>query len=118
MQMAAHHEVRENAVVVRFGGEVGLAVPDEFMSHLNEGLNAASAFDGRSLIIDLQAVSFPGSGDEVLRCHDEWAADGIAVGLVSKSYSVIRFMQAARLDEILAVYPTIDDPLAVYWTDK
>jgi|ERR1700712_4820248 anti-anti-sigma factor len=108
----------ENAVVVRFGGEVDLAVADELMSHLNEGLNAASAYGGRSVIIDLQAVSFPGSGNEVLRCHDEWAANGIAAGLVSKSYSVVRFIQAARLDEILAVYPTIDDALAVFWTDK
>ena len=52
------------------------------------------------------------------RVHDELAANGIAVGLVSKSYSVIRFIQAARLDEILAGYPTIDDALAVFWTDK
>jgi hypothetical protein len=55
---------------------------------------------------------------EVLRCHDEGAANGIAVGLVSKSYSVIRVIQAARLDEILPIYPTSDDALAVFWTDK
>ena len=91
-------------------------VADELMSHLNED-NAASAYGG---IADHRFAGsvLPGSGNEVLRCHDEWAANGIAAGLVSMSYSVVRFIQAARLDEILAVYPTIDDALAVFWTDK
>ena len=117
MHLAARHEVGERCCSP-LRGRSGLGVADEFMSHLNEGLNAASAYGGRSVIVDLRAVSFPGSGNEVLRCHDEWAANGIAVGLVSMSYSVVRFVQAARLDETLAVYPTIDDALAVFWTDK
>jgi hypothetical protein len=95
-----------------------LAVADEFMSCLKRGLNTASAGDGWSPIIELQAVSFLASVNDVLRCHDEGAANGIAVGPVSKNYSVIRVIQATQLDEILAVYPTIDHALAVFWTDK
>ncbi len=114
MQLMAHQDARESAVVVRFEGEVDMAVADEFMSRVNEGLNAASARAGRSLIIELEAVSFLARVNEVLRCHDEGAANGI----VSPNYSVIRVIQATRLDEILALYPTIDDALAVFWTDK
>lgn len=118
MQLMAHHEVRENAVVVRFDGEIDLAVADEFRSHLKEGLKAASTHPGRSLIIDLHAVSFFASVNDVLQCHNEGTAHGIAVGLITTSYIVIRAIQATQLDEILTVYPTIDDALAVFWADK
>jgi anti-sigma B factor antagonist len=113
MQLIADREMRKDAVVVRFEGEVDMAVADEFVSHLNAGLDAASV--DRPLIIDLDAVSFFGSSalNDVQRCHDEGARNGIAVRLVTNSHIVIRVIQATGLDEILAVYPTIDDALGV-----
>ena len=53
-----------------------------------------------------------------MRCHDEGASKGIAVALATPSPIVLRVIQAARLDEILAVYPTIDDALAVSGASK
>jgi anti-sigma B factor antagonist len=111
MQLIADHQLREGAVIVRFEGEVDMAVADEFVSHLNAALDEASA--DRPLIIDLEAVSFFGSCalNDVLRCHDEGARNGIAVRLATNSHIVIRVIQATGLDEILSVYPTIDDAL-------
>jgi anti-anti-sigma factor len=111
MQLIADHEVRDDAVVVRFEGEVDMAVADDFASHLKAGLDEASS--GRPLIIDLDAVSFFGSSalNDVMSCRDEGASDGIAVRLVTTSHIVVRVIQATGLNEILAVYPTIDDAL-------
>lgn len=113
MQMMAHHEVRDDAVVVRFEGEVDMAVADEFASHLKTGLDQASV--DRPLIIDLEAVSFFGSSaiNDVLECHSAGASNGIAVRLATNSHIVVGVIQATGLDEILAVYPTIDDALGV-----
>jgi anti-anti-sigma factor len=115
MQLTAHHELRDEAVVVRFEGEVDMAVADEFASHLKAGLDTASIHPVRPLIIDLQAVTFFGSSalNDVLACHDEGASNGIAVALVTTSRTVVRVIHATRLDEILAVYPTIDDALGI-----
>lgn len=112
-QLMAHHEVCENAAVVHFEGEVDMAVADEFWSHLKAALDAASTNRARLLIIDLQAVDFFGSSglNDVARCHDEGASNGVAVVLVSTSYIVARVIQATGLGEILALYPTIDDAL-------
>ena len=43
MQLIADHEVRDDAVVVRFEGEVDMAVADDFASHLKAGLDEASS---------------------------------------------------------------------------
>lgn len=109
----AHQEVREVAVVVRFEGEVDMAVAEEFRSHLDAGLTEASA--DRPLIIDLQAISFFGSAalNALVRCHDQAEGNGIALGLVASSPIVVGVIHATRLDEILAVYPTIDEALGV-----
>jgi anti-anti-sigma factor len=89
MQLTAYHELHDDAVVVRCEGEVDLAVADEFRSHLDAGLDAASA--NRPLIIDLQAVAFFASAGlgAVLKCHDERASSGIAVSMVTTSPIVI-----------------------------
>jgi anti-anti-sigma factor len=115
MQFNAQREFREDAVVVHIEGEVDMAVADEFASHLKAGLDAASTHPGRMLIIDLQAVTFFGSSglNAVVRCHDDGTGNGIAVALVTTSRTVVRVIQATRLDEILRVYPTVDDALAV-----
>jgi hypothetical protein len=39
MQLIADHEVRDDAVVVRFEGEFDMAVADDFASHLKAGLD-------------------------------------------------------------------------------
>ncbi len=113
MQLMARRQRREDAVVVRFKGEVDLAVADEFRSHLEAGLDVASTHPGQSLIIDLQGVTFFSSAgiQAVVSCHDQGANDGIAVGLVSTSVSVVHVIKATRLDEILALYPTIEDAI-------
>jgi anti-anti-sigma factor len=115
-QLTAHHELRDDAVVVLFKGEVDLAVADEFRSHLKAGLDAASTHPGRSLIIDLQAVAFFASAglNAVLTCHNEGASNGIAVGLVTTNPTVVRVIKATRLDDILALYQTIDDALGSF----
>jgi hypothetical protein len=80
MQLMADHEVRDDAVVVRFEGEVDMAVADEFASHLKTGLDEASG--DQPLIIDLDAVSFFGSSalNDVASCHDEGPAKGLPYG--------------------------------------
>lgn len=118
MQLIVDHELRADAVVVRFEGEIDMAVADEFASHLMAGLNESSA--DRPLIIDLEAVSFFGSSalNDVIRCHNEGVSDGIAVRLATESPIVVRVIRAAGLDEILAIYPSIDDALGRPATSK
>ena len=114
MQMMSHQEMRADAVVVRFEGEVDLAVADAFRSHLSAAMvDAVSAKPVRPLIIDLQAVAFFGSSalNDVVRCHDEAASNGVAVGLVSANPIVGRVIHATALVEILALYQTVDDEL-------
>jgi anti-anti-sigma factor len=113
MQLMARCQRREDAVVVRFKGEVDLAVEDEFRSHLTAGLDVASTHPARLLILDLNDVTFLAStGLHVLMtCHDQAASDGIAVGVVSASTPVLRVIGATRLEEIIAIYPTVDDAL-------
>jgi anti-sigma B factor antagonist len=113
MQLMAHHEASEDAVVVRFEGEVDLSVGDAFWSHLTAAIDAASANPVRPLIIDLQAVGFFGSPGlrDLVRCHDEGASNGIAVGLVCAGSIVAHVAHATAVDEILPLYPTVDDAL-------
>jgi anti-sigma B factor antagonist len=115
MQFMAHHEASENAVVVRFEGEVDLSVADAFWSHLaTAAMNAASTTPVRPLIIDLKAVDFLGSRGlrDLVRCYDEGASSGVAVGLVSAAGSIVaHVIHATAVDEILPLYPTVDDAL-------
>lgn len=111
VQLTAHLVVSPDAVVARFEGEIDMAVADEFWAHLQTALVAASTDRARPLIIDLQAVDFFGSAalNDVMRCHDEGASNGVAVGLVATSPVVVRVVQATGLDEFITIYPTIDD---------
>jgi anti-sigma B factor antagonist len=113
MQLIARRQRRGDAVVVSFKGEVDLAVASEFKSHLKAGLDEASSQPGRLLIIDLQDVTFFASSGmhALVSCRDQGTNDGIPVGLVSSSAAVVRVIKATRLDEILTLYPTIDDAL-------
>jgi anti-sigma B factor antagonist len=113
MQLMARCQRCGDAAVVRFEGEVDLAVAAEFDWHLKAGLDVASTQPGRLLIIDLDGVTFFACTGlrAVLTCHEQGANDGIAVGLVSKSSAVVEVIKATRLDEILTVYSTIDDAL-------
>jgi anti-anti-sigma regulatory factor len=41
--------------------------------------------------------------NDLVRCHDEGASDGVPIALVSTNSMVSRVVQATRLDEILAL---------------
>jgi anti-anti-sigma factor len=113
MQLMARCQRFGDAAVVRFEGEVDLAVADEFDSQLKAGLDVASTLPGRVLIIDLGDVTFFACAGlrAVLTCQQQGAKDGIAVGLVSKSPAVVEVIKATRVDELLTIYPTIDAAL-------
>jgi anti-anti-sigma factor len=65
------------------------------------------------LAIDLQDVTFFASAGlhAVVACLDQATRDGVAVGLVSTNTAVVSVIKATRLDEILAIYPTVDEAL-------
>lgn len=113
MRLMVRNEVREDAVVVRVEGEVDTAVADELGSHLRAGLDTALAHPGRSLIIDLQTAAFFASAgfNAVLRCHDEWTGNGVGVCVVTANPIIVRVLEVTRLDEVLTIYPTIDEAL-------
>lgn len=112
-QLTASRQLFDGAVVIRFEGEVDMAVADEFRSHLKAGLDAASPTPGGSLIIDLEAIAFFASTglNALVACHDEGASNGIPVRLVTHDSPVVQIIKATHLDEILPIYPTVDDAL-------
>jgi anti-sigma B factor antagonist len=117
-QLTAEREVREDAVVVRFEGELDLAVRAAFASQLQHGLNAATGRPIRPLIIDLRGVTFFGSCAiaDMLQCHDAGANHGITITLVATDH-VRRMINLTGLDEIVGVHPTLDDALGEVSTE-
>jgi anti-anti-sigma factor len=111
MQLTVVHEKRGDAAVVRFGGEVDLAVDKQFRSHLATGLELASGCPQRLLIVELSAVGFCGSSglQALLQCQAEGASRNVAICVAGASRIVERILRATGLDNVLDLRPTIDD---------
>ncbi len=113
MSFSVQQEVNRDAFVVRVAGEIDRADAEEFSSHLKGGLTEASWQPGRALIVDLQGVDLFGSAAlrALMQCHEQGAADGIPVRLVSTNRIVVRSLTITKLDKVLALYPTVSAAL-------
>ena len=117
-QLTAEHEVRKDAVVVRFEGELDMAVRAAFAAQLHHGLQLATGRPVRPLIIDLLGVTFFGSCAiaDMLQCHDAGANHGVTLTLVATDH-VLRIITLTGMDEIMGVHPTLDDALGSLSTE-
>ena len=106
-------DVRDVAVVVSANGEVDSSTVDTFASSLREALEAASSHPARKLVIELDGVTYFGSGglNAVLACVEHGTSDGVAVRLVAGNLEVTRPIEVTKLDNILRPYKTIDDAI-------
>jgi anti-anti-sigma factor len=107
--LQADFELRDNAAVVRFTGEVDLSNSDKFGAWLDDGLTAAAQL----LVIDLNAITFFCSHgmSELMRCDAAAASKGVTVKLSNSNHPVDVLLRTTAVDEILQVYPSIEDAL-------
>lgn len=105
IQLTIQHELRDDAVVVHFQGDIDMTVGNEFSSHLKMALDTALAHSRRVLIIDVEAVTFLASAgvNAVLACHHQGISNGIAVGLAAANPVVMRIIEVSGLSDVLAL---------------
>jgi anti-anti-sigma factor len=111
--LAVDRDDRADAIVVRATGDIDSSNADELIAHLTSALELVSTGLARPIIVDLQAVTFFGSAglNAVLDCHKQALAAGTAVRVVADNAAVVRLIEVANLDSVLAIYPTLSDAL-------
>ena len=112
--LVVEEEAHEDAVVVRVKGDVDSSTVDELTARLTAALQLAATHPSRTVVIDLQPVTFFGSAalNAMLECHEEGRDAGTAVRLVADHDQVLRPIQVTELDRIFNIYPTLSDALA------
>jgi anti-sigma B factor antagonist len=101
----AHHG---ETAVVAVGGEIDLSTAPAF-----EAAVATALKEGPSvLIIDLSEVTFMASvGLRILVATQEELRESVQVAVVANNPATSRPIQMTGLDEIISLYPTLEDAL-------
>lgn len=113
MQLVAIYEIHRDAVIVSFHGDIDSESADRFVAGVRSGLSAAEIHAGLMLILDLRSVSFLGSSalQHLATCHAEAADAGVAIRVVSDSSTVLRLLGATQAEDIVELYPSVDNAL-------
>jgi anti-sigma B factor antagonist len=99
---------RDGVAVVSVGGEIDLSTAPAFESAITQALDE----DPPALVIELSEVSFMASvGLRILAATQEKAGSATALAVVTDNAAASRPIQLTSLDNIIALYPTLDEAL-------
>jgi len=106
-------DVRDAAVVVSAGGEVDSESVASLVFHLDTALKRTLDHPARLLVIDLSRVTHFGSAglNAVLECHEHGQSAGAAVRIAAPNPEVRRPIEVTKLDDVLALYPSVSAAL-------
>jgi anti-sigma B factor antagonist len=94
--------------VVAVGGEIDLSTAPAFEAAVATALNEEPAV----LVIDLSEVTFMASvGLRILVATQEGLRKSVQVAVVANNPATSRPIKMTGLDEIISLYPTLDDAL-------
>ena len=100
---------REGVAVVSIGGEIDLSTAPAFEAAIAGALDD----DPPVLVIELSEVRFMASvGLRILAATQEKVSKSARVAIVADNPATSRPMQLTGLDQIISLYPTLDDALA------
>ncbi len=104
-------DVRDVAVVVSASGHIDSVTVETLHSSLEGALHVATSHPARTLVIELERVTYFGSAglNAVLSCYEHGASDGVAVRVVAVNPEVTRPIEVTKLDSVLRPYGTIAD---------
>lgn len=96
--------------MVRIGGEIDLSTAPAFENAIAEALEHQPAV----LAIELSEVTFMASvGLRVLAATNEKAGDSTRIAVVANNPAASRPIQLTGLDNVVALFPTLDAALGV-----
>jgi anti-sigma B factor antagonist len=99
---------REGVAVVSVGGEIDLSTAPAFEAVIAEALEE----DPPVLVIDLSEVTFMASvGLRILAATQEKVGKSIQIAVVADNAAATRPMQLTGLDNLISLYPTVDEAL-------
>jgi anti-sigma B factor antagonist len=99
---------REGATVVSIGGEIDLNTAPEFEA----AIAAALEEDPPVVLIELSEVRFMASvGLRILAATREKASKSTQVAVIASSAAASRPIQLTGLDQVVSLYPTLDEAL-------
>ena len=105
---------REGVAVVSVGGEIDLSTAPAFEAVIAEALEE----DPAVLVIDLSDVSFMASvGLRILAATQEEVGKSIQIAVVADNAAASRPMQLTGLDNVISLYPTLDEALTALGRD-
>lgn len=95
--------------MVAVGGEIDLSTAPAFEAAVATALKEEPAV----LVIDLSGVTFMASvGLRILVATQEELRESVQVAVVANNPATSRPIEMTGLDEIISLYPTLDDALA------
>ena len=99
---------REGVAVVSIGGEIDLSTAPAFEAVIAEALEE----DPPVLVIELSEVTFMASvGLRILAATQEKVGKSIQLAVVADNAAASRPMQLTGLDNVISLYPTLDEAL-------
>jgi anti-anti-sigma factor len=99
---------REGVTVLSVGGEIDLATAHALEAAITDAL----AGDPPALVIDLSTVQFLASaGLQILVATYEKVSKSARFAVVANGPATSRPIQLTGLDDVFALYPTLDDAL-------
>jgi anti-sigma B factor antagonist len=99
---------RDGVAVVSIGGEIDLSTAQEFEAAITDALGE----DPPALVIELSGVSFMASvGLRVLAATREKVGKSVPLAVVADSAAAGRPIQLTGLDNVISLYPTLDQAL-------
>ncbi|MGV0688350.1 STAS domain-containing protein [Mycolicibacterium thermoresistibile] len=102
-------EHRDDSAVLRVQGVVDLATGDA----LQQAIDDLIATRPSALVVDLSAVDFLASvGLQILVATHERLSPSARFAVVADGPATSRPIQLTRLDEVIALYPTLDEALS------
>ena len=105
---------REGVAVVSVGGEIDSSTAPAFEAVIAEALEE----DPAVLAIDLSDVSFMASvGLRILAATQEEVGKSIQIAVVADNAAASRPMQLTGLDNVISLYPTLDEALTALGRD-
>jgi anti-sigma B factor antagonist len=101
-------EHRDGVALVSIGGEIDLSTAPAFEAVIAEALDE----DPPVLVIELSEVTFMASvGLRILAATQEEVGKSIQIAVVADNAAASRPMQLTGLDNLISLYPTLDEAL-------
>jgi anti-sigma B factor antagonist len=99
---------RDGVAVVSIGGEIDLSTAPAFEAVIAEALEE----DPPALAIELSEVTFMASvGLRILAATQDKVGKSIQIAVVADNAAASRPMQLTGLDNVISMYPTLDEAL-------